>query len=87
MTIGCAVFTRTQCYSDRHHAVVFLGRPRGSLLLGGSLLLAMGLFGLIREYLQTGIDPAPAWRRRRLLGIALAVIGIAQLIAVHWATQ
>ena len=62
--------------------------PRWSLLLGGSLLLAVGLFGLIREYLRTGTDPVPAWRGRRLLvGIALAVIGIAQLIAVHWATQ
>ena len=55
---------------------------------GGTLLLAVGLFGLIREYFRTGADPAPAWRMRRILvAIALCVIGIANLIASHFASQ
>jgi uncharacterized membrane protein HdeD (DUF308 family) len=54
----------------------------------GILLLAVGLFGLIRECFRTGTDPAPAWRMRRILvGIALSVIGIAYMVASHWATQ
>ena len=54
----------------------------------GILLLAVGLFGLIREYFRTGANPAPAWRMRRILvGIALSVIGIAYLVASRWATQ
>lgn len=57
-------------------------------LLGGGLLLATGLFGLIREYFRTGSDPAPRWRTRRILvGMALCVIGTAYMIASHWARQ
>jgi hypothetical protein len=60
--------------------------PRWFLLLGGSLLLAAGLFGLIREYFRRGADPAPAWRMRRILvGVALSVVGIANLILSRFA--
>jgi len=62
--------------------------PKWLNVLGGSLLLAVGLFGLIREYFRAGAEPAPEWRKRRILvGIALAVIGVATLISAHWVTQ
>lgn len=80
---------RTQCYADRLMEWHFWVNKLWAFW-EGILLLALGLFGLIREYfrLRTGTEPAPAWRMRRILvGIALCVMGIAFLVASHWATQ
>jgi hypothetical protein len=72
---------RAKCYASRR-----MGVSKSWL---GVLCLALGLFGLGREYLRSRlpsrfVDSAPSWRKRRILvAVGYLLFGVALLVAAR----